>query len=56
MAKASDRIFLESEKKDTWRKVLAGINAPNKIQPQEYSKGSGFDDILRKMAESERQS
>ena len=32
--------------KDTWCKALGYIQIPDKIQPGEYSKGSGTDDAL----------
>jgi len=32
--------------KNTWRNALVDLKIPNKIQPQEYSRGSGTDNAL----------
>jgi hypothetical protein len=37
-------------KKETWCGILADLKIPNNIQPREYSKGSGQEDILHIIA------
>jgi len=43
--------------KIAWRLMLAGLNTPNKIQPREYSIGSGLDGnrrVFRREADGNR--